>query len=1486
MRMKKTFTKLLLFCLLLLGSVTHARADHMVGSDVSWKCLGGDTFIITIADYRDCNGIPFVNTPFVLTPINCPGFSAQTVGGKGSGGKDITPVCKKSCTRCTDAQCDFPFGIQQYFITATVILKKGCCDYKISWEQCCRSAGITTGATWKDYYIESTLSACTHGCDNSPYFANPPVAIYCTNQCVVYNPGANDDDRDVNGEPDSLAYSLVDPLTGPGSSVPWTGSYSSQEPLDYSGFPGNPDGTFEPPKICDGFHVDPITGEIKFKAVKTDVTVIALNVAEYRKDSLGIYRKIGEIRRDMQILIIDCPDNHAPVVTGINGSTITSAVFCAEQQNCFKIKCFDQDPKDSVTMSWNNQIPAASFYIQDKTKKWPTGVFCWRPNKADIRIAPYRFVVTAVDNACPVPGRTTKTFAITVIAPPEATYSAVRKSCGLVEFSAYPAGSSSITGYVWSGDGAPGYGPLFSQSQKTTYQYTRGGVYHYTLTVQNSRGCKTSYTDSLKIDPFVYISLPPDTNICQNSAPLTIPATFGLGNKPYGFSWNTGDKGVTSITRKITKDTVFVAYIKDANGCTNYDSMKVKFKKLPKPNLGPDQRGCWGHDLRITTGLKHMPSVFWTKIKGTDTLKKYARGDTLFVNDSGMYISSVRDSFGCPGTDSVNIYYNPLVKARSSDTDVCVNDSVTINGGLGGIDATFLWYNRSHPNSILSTDRNYKFKAINTAPGGTPYLVIVTQTRHGVSCVDSGIFNVFVHKKPVPILVKLPDKCIDDNAFLLDRFVDAAHSGGTWFYPPKPEAIVSNYLYPYIMGTTVNDPASGYVHYIYTDPYRCSTIDSERILISTLPQVTAGHDTEICTARGRYILSNSYVSPSGGQWVAAAGTPKDAIQYSSFRDTVFFDPSKVPVDSVYDVIYQITKAEGKANCSNSDTVHIRVKTNPTIVVSPVDTLCDTGNPWSLVVTPATGQWTFLDATDPNALTYDAGSNVYIFDPHIAGGGNHKILYTAYGDVQRKLCATLDSITVAVVAAPKASFRTEDTMREYCFSHAPVRLIPNQNWPGGQFSGQGNQVSSSGGVYYFHPSFADTTDSNKNVVSYIVPYDGRKCQLIISKKIAVDARPSAHINTDSSQCEGLITVVLTAEANNVTHWAWTSAGGNLIPPGTKTGNIITTTYTPTLLQLKVRGFGIDLKTWNDGKCNAATDHRDITINSAPKPHFTADSLGCEPFRTTFASTYDLLSNGSIISRYDWDFGDGAAHSAEKDPTHIYKVTNDSASQHFKVILKLTTNHHCEGVITKTSFITVNATPRPKILANPQFTTVAIPKVHFDVDPVRSQAINFKDPNIAYSWNFGEPSTVNTSKMRSPDHTYGDSGIYKVLLSVKSNECTGSDSILINIRPELIIYIPNVFKPNEKHGRGHGPGDNFFGPTENETFQPFINSFTTFDMNVYNRWGELMYNTTDPKKGWDGKYQGGDSQEGVYVYVIKATSFSGRPYTFTGSVTLIR
>jgi gliding motility-associated-like protein len=261
----------------------------------------------------------------------------------------------------------------------------------------------------------------------------------------------------------------------------------------------------------------------------------------------------------------------------------------------------------------------------------------------------------------------------------------------------------------------------------------------------------------------------------------------------------------------------------------------------------------------------------------------------------------------------------------------------------------------------------------------------------------------------------------------------------------------------------------------------------------------------------------------------------------------------------------------------------------------------------------------------------------------------------------------------------------------------------------------------------------------------------------------------------------------------------------------------------------------------------------------------------------------MSNGSNVPplRYDWDFADGST-STDKDPIHIFNEPAGQILHVFPVKFKVTVNTGCVGEVSHD--ITVNGTPRPKIFADPQFTTLAVPKIQFDVDANRSVGVNFKDPNTTYYWSFGDGSKDHPTT-RNPQHTYGDTGTYWVKLFVTSSGCVGVDSVPIIIKPELIIFIPNVFKPNGKHGRGH-PGDNYFGRDENETFQPVITDYVTFTMNVYNRWGELMYTTTDPNKGWDGKFQHGEAMEGVYVYVIKASGFSGKPYTFTGTVTLIR
>jgi len=286
----------LLFALAILRP-SDVKASHMMGSDITWKCLGGDTYMITATVYRDCNGIPLGASNFEIS--GCAGSKTPTSAspaGPGTG-LDITPVCKKSCTRCKNLGCTFPFGIEQYKQTVKVVFDKKCCKYTIGWQQCCRNGAITT-ITPDNFYVEVEMNVCQKPCDNSPYFTNPPVAIICSNQCFVFNQGVNDIDIDQKGQADSLVYFLTTPLTAKGSPVSYVGSYTYKEPVKYVGAFGKPETAWDPPK-CGGFHLDTFTGDLMFKATKTDITVLAIMVEEWRKDSAGIPRKIGVVRRDV-----------------------------------------------------------------------------------------------------------------------------------------------------------------------------------------------------------------------------------------------------------------------------------------------------------------------------------------------------------------------------------------------------------------------------------------------------------------------------------------------------------------------------------------------------------------------------------------------------------------------------------------------------------------------------------------------------------------------------------------------------------------------------------------------------------------------------------------------------------------------------------------------------------------------------------------------------------------------------------------------------------------------------------------------------------------------------------------------------------------------------------------------------------------------------------------------------------------------------------
>ena len=123
-------------------------------------------------------------------------------------------------------------------------------------------------------------------------------------------------DIDVNstgGLADSLTYEWAEPLGAANSPIPYLGSYLYNKAIFFWGFPND---ALPFPR---GIHLDPQSGDIQFRPMKAEVTIMVVQVNEFRN---GV--KIAEIRRDMQIMVINCTNNNPPVINTPNNTVIAS----------------------------------------------------------------------------------------------------------------------------------------------------------------------------------------------------------------------------------------------------------------------------------------------------------------------------------------------------------------------------------------------------------------------------------------------------------------------------------------------------------------------------------------------------------------------------------------------------------------------------------------------------------------------------------------------------------------------------------------------------------------------------------------------------------------------------------------------------------------------------------------------------------------------------------------------------------------------------------------------------------------------------------------------------------------------------------------------------------------------------------------------------------------------------------------------------------
>ncbi len=133
----------------------------------------------------------------------------------------------------------------------------------------------------------------------------------------------------------------------------------------------------------------------------------------------------------------------------------------------------------------------------------------------------------------------------------------------------------------------------------------------------------------------------------------------------------------------------------------------------------------------------------------------------------------------------------------------------------------------------------------------------------------------------------------------------------------------------------------------------------------------------------------------------------------------------------------------------------------------------------------------------------------------------------------------------------------------------------------------------------------------------------------------------------------------------------------------------------------------------------------------------------------------------------------------------------------------------------------------------------------------------------------PAGLDNVRVSDPSANPELSTMYKVR-AITENGCVAFDSITINVDPETLLYLPNAFAPGN---------DSYFSIIKR-------GEATLSYFRVFNRWGNLVFETKDINKGWDGTYKGAAQPFDVYVYELEAVASTGKRFNKHGNVTLIR
>ncbi|MBN4062031.1 PKD domain-containing protein [Bacteroidales bacterium AH-315-I05] len=991
----------------------------------------------------------------------------------------------------------------------------------------------------------------------------------------------------------------------------------------------------------------------------------------------------------------------------------------------------------------------------------------------------------------------------------------------------------------------------------------------YFITVTDTLGC-TSTIFATVLEPLPLTTIIDTIRaLCYGNCDGMGIAIPGGGTQPYSYQWDTATGlQVTDTAFGLCIGDYHVT-ITDSLGCTLADSAVITQPPILSTATTVNNVTCFGFcngtATAIPTGGTPPYGFTWNN------------GDTLILTDSlcsGAYSVSVTDDNGCFTQDSNTIFQpDTLIIFTSSFPSSCENfDGTAVFDSLSGGTQPFtlLWDSAA----FSQTD-----SSVTGLLDGT-YTLTITDSN---SC--SSAISVIVATIPAPTSVtdSTPVSCNGGQ----NGTVTVIPAGGT---PPYI------YLWDTLAFSQTDSIVSGLLAGIYivtvTDTINCYVIDT--IEVTEPPQLTTSTNSDSATCFG-YCDGVAVIVSSGGgppyiyQWDSTINSqPSDTmtglcagIYYVTVTDTnncaaidstVIGHPDSLVADSF--ALFNVTC---KDSCDGS------IMLFPAGGIVPYSYLwltpSDTGQGTTSVDSLCIGNY-FVTITDNNGCSTD--TSFIITEPLALILSTVDIPVTCFGYNDGMSVATpsggtppysylwsdgqTDSIATSFITD---TFFVVVTDTNNCIDTAQIiitsptvvtvapTVVPDTICYMQSTTLNANATGGNGSPYSYVWNGTDTVQSfSKTLLSstsyYVVALDFNNC-LSDTQTVDVFVHPPITIAPliDDTICEN--------DSANIS----TSASGGFGGTFTYNWNNGDTGIYITVKPASYPDSTVYEVIVSDGCSPDDTSWVTISYYTTPAPFFIADdTYDCEPHIVNFTNK----TKDSIVDCL-WNFGDGNTDSTCSNVGHPYLYSGS-----YDVSLSVISIDDCPASYTINNFIVVNNLPVASFTAIPTTADMSNPIIQFEDQSLGA---------VIWSWGFGDG---DVSDETSPSHTYQDTGTYNVILFITNQyDCSGQYEIPVRIEPYYDIKVPNAFIPSPSGPNGGYYDYNSFN---NEVFIPITAYITDFHMQIFNRWGEMIFESNDLKVGWDGYYRDKLSQQDSYVYVINVMFLDGTPATKKGTVTLIR